>query len=63
MASHVLAILIEHEKFNSCEKYAREFLNWLIANSDIDNLRLSPNAYSFALLTMLKKNELARDFC
>ena len=26
-------------------------------------MQISVNAYTFALLTMLKKNELARDYC
>ena len=58
----IILFLVRAEKFNSCEKYAREFLQWLI-HQQYDNMQISVNAYTFALLTMLKKNELARDYC
>jgi hypothetical protein len=62
MASHILSLLIESEKFEKCHKQAREFLNWLMQQRDIYSLQLSHNAYTFALMTLLKTNELAREF-
>jgi len=63
MASHVLALLIEGEKYEKCSKTAREFLEWLIINQrDIDNLKVSCQAYTFSLMVLLKKNELALEF-
>jgi len=64
IASHVLAILIEGQRKES-ESYIKDstdFLNWLQHGGDLQRIRLSPNAFSFALMTILKKNHLARDF-
>jgi len=62
MASHVLSLLIEAEKYEKCSKQAGEFLNWLINQRDINNLQVSTQAYTFSLLVILKKNELAHEF-
>ena len=39
-----------------------EFLAYLKQKTDINHLSLSVNAYTFALMTILKTNELARDY-
>lgn len=64
IASHILAILIEAQKKES-ESYIRDstdFLNWLQHGGELRKIRLSHNAFTFALMTILKKNHLARDF-
>jgi V-type H+-transporting ATPase subunit H len=50
------------EKYEKCHKHAREFLNWLMQQSNVSKLRISVNAYTFALMILLKTNELAREF-
>lgn len=64
IASHVLAILIESQKKENeaYQKDSTDFLNWLQSGGDINHLKLSHNAFTFALMTILKKNHLARDF-
>jgi len=62
MACHVLALLIEAEKFEKCSKHAREFLNWLMTQKDISNLTVSCQSYTSSLLILLKTNELAHEF-
>mmetsp|Transcript_19642 Transcript_19642/g.30293 ORF Transcript_19642/g.30293 Transcript_19642/m.30293 type:complete len:384 (+) Transcript_19642:2-1153(+) len=62
IASHVLAILIAYTNFDKCHKEAREFLNYLTQQNDVNSLTLSVNAYTFALMTILKTNQLAREF-
>ena len=37
-ASHILALLIEAEKYEKCHKQAREFLNWLMQQTNVNNL-------------------------
>ena len=39
-----------------------DFLNWLQRNGELRKINLSNNAFTFALMTILKKNHLARDF-
>ena len=63
IASHVLALMIEAEKYENCEKQAREFLMYLMEKRDIHGMPLSHEAYTFALMTILKNNELAKIFC
>ena len=67
IASHILAILIDAEKPN--EKVAqdsKDFLNMLTTKAAFgqnnDSL-VSLHALSFALMTMMKNNQLAREFC
>jgi len=64
IASHILAILIEAQRKES-ENYIKDstdFLNWLQHGGDLQYMRVSANAFTFALMTILKKNHLARDF-
>lgn len=62
IASHILALMIEHESFADCAQYAREFLHYLIQQNDPSKFTLSVNAYTFALLTILKTNDLAKEY-
>jgi hypothetical protein len=66
IASHLLALLTvgyaQEEKFEKIEQAAKEFLNWIVIQSDIDRLNISINAYTFALMTLLKCNDLAEIF-
>lgn len=56
---------IYRAKQKESESYMRDstdFLNWLQGGGNLRSIRLSPNAFTFALMTILKKNHLARDF-
>ena len=55
--------MIEAEKYEKCEKSAREFLMYLMQQRDITGMLLSHQAYTFAIMTILKTNELAKIFC
>ena len=55
--------MIEAEKYEKCEKQAREFLMYLMEKRDIHGMPLSHEAYTFAIMTILKTNELAKIFC
>jgi hypothetical protein len=63
IASHILALMIEAEKYERCEKEAKEFLLYLTLEKDIQSMKLSHQAYTFAVMTLLKTNELAKIFC
>jgi tyrosyl-tRNA synthetase len=41
IASHVLALMIEADKFEKCEKEAKEFLYYLMQQRDITAMQLS----------------------
>ncbi len=60
LALHILAQLIEATGYKNCESSAREFLNWLLEQRG--NIQVSKQAYTFALMYLMKTNELARDF-
>jgi len=55
--------MIEQEKYEKCDKEAKEFLMYLMQQRDIGGMQLSHQAYTFALMTVLKTNELAKMFC
>ena len=62
IASHILVLLIDAHKYEKCESDARHFMN-LITNGIInENSYLSPNALTFALMTLVKTNQLAMEF-
>ena len=42
----------QEEKFEKIEQAGKEFLNWIVIQSDIDKLSISINAYTFALMTL-----------
>lgn len=60
IASHILVILLgaqtNHERYM---KDSLDFLNWLLQNEK----NLSEQAFTFALLNLVKLNHLAREFC
>lgn len=60
LASHILAQLIEAHEYKNCETQAKEFLNYLLEQKK--QLQMSKHAYTFALLYIVKTNELAREF-
>jgi hypothetical protein len=69
IASHILVLLIDAEKFEKIEKNAMHFLDTLMIQKEkgfsqhhTENI-ITINALSFAILTMVKKNELAQKFC
>jgi hypothetical protein len=41
IASHILALMIESEKYERCEKPAKEFLMYLIQQRDINAMQLN----------------------
>jgi len=49
--------------YEDYSKHATTFFNWLISQRDLENLEISVTAYTFCLLTLLKKNELAAKYC
>ena len=49
-------------KFDKCAKEAKDFVVWLKSQT-MQRMEISKPAFSFALMTILKKNELARDYC
>lgn len=58
-------IFICRAKQKESENYIRDstdFLNWLQGGGNLKTVKLSPNAFTFALMTILKRNHLARDF-
>jgi len=61
-ATHILALLIDASDYNKYHKQAQEFLLWL-EHQTLDTMTISVNAYTFALMTLLKSNEIARIFC
>jgi len=62
IASHILSLCIEAQKFDKCAKEAKDFVVWLKSQT-MQRMEISKPAFSFALMTILKKNELARDYC
>lgn len=63
LTSHILALVIDALGYEKCSKQATEFLEFLINNKSIDSNKLAPlsvNAYTFALMTLCKTNELAK---
>ena len=67
IASHILVLLIDAQKYEKCEKDAKQFLIKITSQQEKgfrpkDNSILSLNALSFALVTMVKTNQLAREF-
>jgi V-type H+-transporting ATPase subunit H len=64
IASHILALIIDAEKqYDNVAKHAKDFLN-MVTNPSVDsnNELLSPHAQSFAIMTLVKTNQLAREF-
>ena len=55
MASHILVLLIDAIEHQTVENEARNFMNTLLTWPEKENL-LSLNAYSFAILTLVKNN-------
>ena len=62
MSSNFHITPLRHESFAECAVPAREFLHYLVQQQDPKNMSLSINAYTFALLTILKTNDLAKEF-
>lgn len=60
LATHILSQLIEATQYKNCESQARDFLNWLLEQRG--KYQVSKQAYTFALMYLLKTNELAREF-
>ncbi len=60
LASHILAMLIEAHEYKNCSIEAKQFMNWLIEQKQNPNVNI--NAYTFALMYLLKTNELAKEF-
>ena len=60
LASHILAMLIEAHEYKNCSIEAKQFMNWLVEMKQ--NPTLNINAYTFALMYLLKTNELAKEF-
>lgn len=60
LASHILAMLIEAHEYKNCPQQAKEFMNYLLEMKEQPKLSLP--AYTFALMYLLKTNELAKDF-
>jgi len=55
-------IFYRAQKFDKCAKEAKDYVVWLKSQT-MQRMEISKPAYSFALMTVLKKNELARDYC
>lgn len=51
-----------HEKYEECQQPAKEFLHYLMQQQDPKQFSLSMNAYTFALMTILKTNDLAKQY-
>ena len=65
LPSHILALVIDELGYEKCSKQATEFLEFLINNKSVESNKLAPlsvNAYTFALMTLFKTNEIARQF-
>lgn len=60
LASHILAMLIEAHEYKNCQMEAKQFLNWLIEQKKKPNISL--HAYTFAIMYLVKTNELAKEF-
>lgn len=60
LASHILAMLIEAHEYKNCQIEAKQFMNWLLEQKL--NPSVSLHAYTFALMYLLKTNELAKEF-
>jgi len=58
IASHIIVLLIDAEKFEKVEADGRDLMNMVMKQKDL----ISNNALSFAILTLVKKNELAAEF-
>lgn len=64
IASHILALLIDGEKqYDSIKKHAHDFMNMLVTGNKNEHSRLvSEHAQTFAIMTLVKTNELAIEF-
>ena len=64
IASHILVILVDAWKFDKCEQDAKHVLNHISNEKNFKNDLpcLSYNALTFALMTLVKTNELANEF-
>ena len=67
IASHILVLLVDSTKFEKCGDDATHFLYTLTQQSfdefyKKDKSILSLHAYTFALMTLLKTNQLAKEF-
>jgi hypothetical protein len=67
IASHILVLLIDAEKYEKIEDDAKHFMTTLMIQKEMgfegrDKPLVSLNALSFALMTMSKTNQLAREF-
>jgi len=60
LASHILAMLIEAHEYKNCQIEAKQFMNWLLEQKQKPNISMP--AYTFALMYLLKTNELAKEF-
>ena len=70
LASHILSMLIEAHEYRNCAEESKSFLNWIwdqrpvfdVKRKGESKTRLSTSAYTFALMYLLKTNELAQEF-
>jgi len=53
-------MLIEAHEYKNCQQEAKQFQNWLIEQKKKPNISL--HAYTFAIMYLVKTNELAKDF-
>jgi DNA replication protein DnaC len=63
LTSHILALIIDELGYEKCSRQATEFLEFLINNKSMESNKLAPlsvNAYTFALMTLCKTNEMAK---
>lgn len=63
LTAHILSLVIDAVGYDKCSKQATEFLEFLINNKFMESNKLAPlsvNAYTFALMTLCKTNELAK---
>ena len=74
IACHILVLLIDAQKIEKCEETAKNFVGYLLTYMGIGDGNIltqsvsvqrtkpfSMHAYTFALMTICKKNELARE--
>lgn len=61
-ASHILAMVIDEFRSKNCEQESKDFLLYLISNHKGNSFKLSHYAYSFAIMYLMKQNDLARKF-
>lgn len=69
IASHIFVLLVDGEKqYEKISQHAKDFLNILVTQKEMGfapndkSQIISLNAFSFALMTLMKTNQLAREF-